>query len=123
MWTWELVGEVQIQKVQSLDPFCAGGSIVWVQSLDFIASGWDFGISGSPPIPLFNPPSERPCLELIQQWAGSYLFKNTITGKEVVWLGEKYVRANYIWWDGQYLVAGYKNGEVLILNFKHFCSQ
>jgi hypothetical protein len=26
-------------------------------------------------------------------------------------------------WDGRYLVAGYESGEVLILDFKHLCSE
>ena len=120
MWTWELVGEVQIQKEHLLNPFCSGGSIVWVQSLDFTASGWDFGISGASPIPLSDSPSEGYCLEF-QQQGGLYVLKNTVTRKEVFRLDGKYQRCNAIQWDGQYLVAGYENGEVLILDFKHFC--
>jgi len=48
--------------------------------------GWDFGISGSSPVP-FDPPTGRPHLDFIggnfQQTNVPYWIKDTITGKEV----------------------------------------
>ena len=49
--------------------------------------------------------------------------KNSVTGKEVFQLSGRYERPREIRWDGQYLVAGYFSGEVLILDFHHLYSQ
>ena len=49
--------------------------------------------------------------------------KNTETGKEVFQLRERYAKPTDVWWDGQYLVAGYESGEVLILDFHHMLPQ
>jgi hypothetical protein len=48
---------------------------------------------------------------------GSAQIKDTITGKVVFQLSGRYAKANDVQWDGQYLVAGYDSGEVLILDF------
>ena len=68
-----------------------------------------------------HPQRGRHCLEFIQQWGGPHIFKNIITGKEVFRLDGKHVDVRYMQWDGQYLVGSH-NGEVLILDFKYFCS-
>jgi hypothetical protein len=42
--------------------------------------------------------------------------EDTITGKKVLQLPSRYSKPGDAQWDGQYLVAGYSTGEVLILD-------
>jgi len=44
-------------------------------------------------------------------------FEDTATGKEVLRLAGRFAKSLNALWDGQYLVAGYETGEVLILDF------
>jgi WD40 repeat protein len=122
MWTGELVGQVQHHKIMSNDIILTvDGSKAWVRD-----KGWDFGISGSPPIPLSGPP-DRPHLDIIggvrrckTELPG---IEDTVTGKEVFQLPARFVTPSHLQWDGQYLVAGYENGEVLILDFSNMLLQ
>ena len=123
MWAWELVGEVELEDTLHLDPLCTDSSVVWVQSPNTsIQKGWDFGILGSQPIPL-DLSAGRPHLDFIsgtsQQTGNLFWIKDTATGKEVFQLTGIYAWPNNVQWDGQYLVAGYGSGEVLILDFHH----
>ena len=46
--------------------------------------------------------------------------KDTVTGRVVFQLVGRYASPKGgVHWDGQYLVAGYESGEVLILDFNH----
>ena len=123
MWGWELVGEVELETKLYLDPLCIDSSAVWLQSRGLsIRMGWDFGISGSHPVPL-NLSTGRPHLDLIggalwQTWNPTWI-KDTVTGKEVFQLTGVYARPCDVQWDGQYLVTGYLSGEVLIFDFHH----
>jgi len=120
MWTWEPVGQVKIQKWDYMDPLQVYGSEVWVRLEDSSTLGWDFGISGSSPVPLSNLSIGRPHLDFI---SGPWRFKDTVTGEVVFQLPGRYTTPNVVQWDGQYLVAGYKSGEVLILDFHHMYPQ
>ena len=42
-----------------------------------------------------------------------------VTGKVVFQLTGRFAKPVDVQWDSRYLVAGYKSGEVLILNFNH----
>jgi WD40 repeat protein len=110
-----------------LDPLCADGSKIWVNFKDKPAQGWDFAVSGTSPILLSNTPSERPHLHFIHnpsQWKkGLSRIEDTVTGKVVFWLSGRYAKPEDVRWDGRYLVAGYESEEVLILDFKHLCSE
>ena len=123
MWTWELVGEVKLgfKGIIHLDPLCIDSSRVQIHSVNS-QEGWDFGVSGSSPIS-FEPSIGRPHLDFIGgtswQTRGPSWIKDTTTGKRVFQLKGKYVDPNDVQWDGQYLVAGYESGEVLILDFHH----
>jgi WD40 repeat protein len=121
--TGEVVGGVELEDNPSLDPLCADGSKVWVNYGDKPAQGWDFGVSSSSPVLLSNTPSERPHLHFIHGFITLSRIEDTITGKVVFWLSGRYARPRDVRWDGQYLIAGYEAGEVLILDFKHLCSE
>jgi hypothetical protein len=47
--------------------------------------------------------------------------KDTVTGKVVLQLNGRYAKPFDVQWDGQYLVAGYESGEVMILDLKAYC--
>lgn len=128
MWTWELESEVdlEVEKQYYLDPFHPDGSRVWIQSKDLTTKGWSFGGLGSSPTPLSNLPLDRPYLDFIDGcfWKnGPSFVRDTVTGKEVFRLFGKYKSPHTTQWNGQHLIAGYNDGEVLLLDFKHLCSQ
>jgi WD40 repeat protein len=125
--TGELVGEVEKPKEsQCFDPLQMNDSRIWIQPKDSSIQGWDFGIPDSPPVQLSDASIGRPLLDLIVnvfQSEDPFWIKNTDTGKEVFQLSGRYATPQALQWDGQYLVAGYKSGEVLILDFHHICTQ
>jgi len=127
--TGKLVGEVKLELEMRwyLDPLQTDSSRIWVQLEDSSIQGWDFGISGSPPIQLFDVSITRPLLDLIGDafWKTNnpYWIKDTVTGKEVFQLSGRYAQPCAIQWDGQYLVAGYESGEVVIFYFHHVSAQ
>ena len=122
----KLVGEVELAWQQEyLDPLHADGSRIWVRSKNLSTKGWDFGMPGPPPL-LVSAPFERPHLDFIYgtSWGtGPCLIKNLMTRKEVFRLVGKHAEPCRVKWDGQYLVADYENGEVLICDFSYLCSQ
>ena len=128
MWTWEPVGEVKLGLgwVPHLDSFCIESSEIRIYNLNsLILGGWDFGISGSSPVP-FDPSIQKPHLDFIGVvWLidGPARIKDTTTGKEIFWLSGRYARPRDTQWDGRYLIAGYGSGEVLILDFYGVCPQ
>ena len=127
--TEKLVGKVKLKLGQEfyLDPLRMDGSKIWIRLKDLSTKGWDFGNSNSRPIPLSDRPTERPLLDFIggtsQQTEDLSWIKNTVTGKKVFQLPGRYARPESIQWDGQYLVAGYRSGEVFILDFHHLYPQ
>ena len=128
-WTGEVVGGVGFESKPSNDPLIVDGSRVWVHFENSQTQGWDFGVSGSPPILLPNAPPdpEKPRLDLIDgiksESSGPSRIKDKVTGKEVFQLTGRYAKPTVVQCDGQYLVAGYKSGEVLILDFIHMIPQ
>ena len=125
IWTGEVVGTVRLEHKPSNDPLVVDGSRVWVHFEDSQTQGWDFGIPGSAPFLLSNAPQnpDRPHLDFIDNTkSGSTSpsrIEDTVTGKEVFQLAGRYAKPTIVQWDGRYLVAGYKSGEVLILDFIH----
>ena len=129
MWTWELVGGVrsELEGTLYLDSLCIDSSRVHVKSESSSAQeGWDFGTSGSSPVP-FDPSTGRPHLDLIggAKWQtdGPCWIKDMVAGKKVFQLSGRYAKPIDVQWDGQYLVAGYNSGEVLILDFHDMLPQ
>ena len=116
--TGEAMGEVglkysRLQRILTVD-----GSRVWVHSPVLELQGWDFGISGSSPVQLSNMSS--PHLNGTKLWdIYQSRIKDIVTGKVGFQLGERFAEPIASQWDGQYLVASYKSGEVLILDFNH----
>ena len=123
MWTGEVVGEVELEgdDNQYLDPLHADDSRIWVQYGASSIKGWDFGPLNSSPIPLSSTFPNRPHLDFIfcREWVDTdpSRMEDTITGKEVFQLVGRYAKPLDAKWDGRYLVAGYRSGEVLILDF------
>ena len=120
--TGEVMGKVGLEGKPSHVPLVVDGSKVWVYFEDLQTKGWDFGVPGSTPVLLSNAPPdpERPRLNFI---SGSARIKDKVTGKEVFQLPERYVEPTIVQWDGQFLVASYKSGELLILDFIHMIPQ
>ena len=82
--------------------------------------GWDFGTPGSTPTQFSKTSSSMPRLNFVGR--GSNIMEDSVTGKEVFWLCGRYAQPSAIQWDGQYLIAGYISGEVLILDFNDVLS-
>ena len=125
---WELLGKVKFKS--GLSPYLGpqtDGSKIWIEFYNSSTQGWDFGISGSPPVLLSNESIESPLLELIcrKHWGTESppWIKDTTTGAEVFRLSRKWAKPEKVQWDGQYMVAGYGSGEVLILDFHHMYPQ
>jgi WD40 repeat protein len=115
--TGEVVGSVYHRcPVPQGALLTTSGSRVWVST-----DGWDFGTLNSSSIPRASPDSPR--LDFV---GGVREFKtdlpeieDTVTGKEVFRPPARFMNPSDSQWDGQYLVAGYENGEVLILDFNN----
>ena len=120
--TGEAVGKVELEDYPYLDPLHVGGSKIWICFQDSSVQRWDFEISGSSHILLSNTFPDRPHLNFIwgARWeTGSTMIKDVVTGKEIFQLVGRYARPCCVQWDGQYLVAGYESGELLILAFDY----
>ena len=124
VWTWEHTCEMKLDSwgTMYLDSLCTYSSRIWIHSLESLAQeGWDFGTSGSSPVP-FDPSTGRPHLDFIGgarwQTRNPSWIKDTATKRRVFQLSGEYAVLNDVQWDGQFLVAGYDSGEVLILDFQ-----
>jgi WD40 repeat protein len=120
IWTGEVMGEVDMGSARYIDSFLnTDGSRVWAHLPGGI-KGWDFGVPDSSSIKKCTEPPNRPHLDFIGGIRNRRTFlpgiEDTTTGKEVFRLPSRYARPNDAQWDGQYLVAGYDFGEVLILD-------
>jgi WD40 repeat protein len=127
MWTGEAMAKVELVYGTYLGILCMGGSRVCLHSRNSLTQEWDFGVSGSRPVPLLNLSLKRPHLDFIGGAAwwykGPMWIKDTATGKEVFQLSGRYARPDEVQWDGRYLIAGYGSGEVLILDFGQILPQ
>ena len=123
IWTREPAGMQGLEgnAEKYLDPIQMDGSKVLVRSGVF-TQGWDFGVPGSIPTQLSEASSDRPHLDfIVDEWPEIYPYRieDRVTGNEVFRLYGRYANPSAIQWDGQYLIAGYKSGEVLVLDFSH----
>ena len=110
-----------------LDPLQMDDSRIWVRVNNLSTHGWDFSISGSSPTMLPIGLAGRPALDFIGgtwwQTEDPSWIQDTVSGKRVFQLSGKYAKPSEIQWNGQYLVAGYSSGEVLIVAFDNMCLQ
>ena len=128
--TWSVptcrpVGSIEVAgNPPYLDPLSTGSSRTWICSKDTPSKKLDCTVLGSSLTLSLNTSLERPHLDVVHNTlsgTNSCLVKDTVTGKEVLRLLGKYEKPSCVQWDGQYLIAGYDNGEVLILDFQHLC--
>ena len=118
MLTREVVAEVKLVYSHPRRTLSVDGSRVWVHSPVLETQGWNFGIPGSPPVLLPNSALLYPSSTKLWNRFDTRL-KDAVTGKVVFQLAGKFSGLYDSQWDGQHLVAGYLNGEVLILDFSH----
>ena len=128
MWTGDIIGKVELESDSYLDPLCADGSKILVCLRDSsLLQGWDFGTSDPSPIPPSSTALNRPRLDLVDghkwRWISPNKVKDVVTGEEVFQLAGRYGKPLEVRWDGRYLVAGYRSGEVLILDLNSVLPQ
>ena len=126
--TGEIVGQVRLGGKLSSNPLTVDGLRVWISFKDLPTQGWDFGSTGPTSIGLHNTPLVNSCLDIIHSTTEgttthSSRVRDTVTGKEIFQLPGRYEGFTNIQCDRQYLVAGYKYGELLILDFGQIISQ
>jgi WD40 repeat protein len=119
--TGEAVGEVEVGGNLLKKCLHVDGSRVWVFFKDKPTQGWDFEVTGPSPVTISNSSSERPHPHPIynilgMESHGSTWIEDTATGRVVFRFSGRYAEPTVAQCDGQYLVAGYGNGDVLILN-------
>ena len=122
MQTGEIVDRVEIEPVSYGRTLTVDGSKVWVYFPGSRPQGWDFGISGSPPIQLPNPsPLYSNDTKIWNK--DQYRIEDAMTGRVIHQLAGRFANPSCSQWDGQYLVASYQSGEILILDFGHISVQ
>jgi len=124
--TGEVGSKVVLGGKPLLNSLIMDGSRVWVHFEGLQIQGWDFGFMGTSPIPLSCmailslPTYHLDSVSHTCVWnTSSSGIEDTDTGGEVFKLSGRYSNPTVAQWDGQYLVAGYNSGEVLILDFNH----
>ena len=124
--TGDCMGKVVLEGGFGLpfDPLCLDGSKVAV--LGSCPQVCDFGAQGTVPVKSPEMASDRLYPELIAKpHAYECKFQVRIedkSTKKVFPLPDRYTYAQVLQWDGQYVIAGYDSGEVLILNLNNMSS-
>lgn len=118
--TGEPIGELKLENNPSPSYFYLDGSKVGVLTQDSLVQGWDFGAKDTSSAPSPTTLIPNPYLEFVSD---PVRVKDKVTGNVVFQLPAKYQRPCEVQWSGQYLVAGYKSGEVVILNLCHLYPQ
>jgi WD40 repeat protein len=121
--TGEVEGEVRFEGGAVCRFHATEGSRIWVRYGYSGIRGWDFGSAFRPPVSTSNLAPPRCDLDFIDhtrdQDTEPSRIEDTVTGEEVFRLSGRYRKPLVARWDGRYLVAGYRSGEVLILDFDH----
>jgi len=122
--TGDVVGKVRFEGKLIDSSLTVDGLRVWVDSSYSPTQGWDFGIPGSTLIESSDAPLASPRLDLVHGTTrGHVSVKDTVTGEEILQLPEGYKGFTKMQCDGQYLVASYESGELLILDFSRMVLQ
>ena len=116
--TGEALGEVGLEYCKFQRSLTVDGLRVWVHSPESEPLGWDFGIPCSPPVQLSNTSSLHPNNSELWDIKQSKIL-DSVTGKVVFQLAGRFAEPVDLKWDSRCLVAGYKSGEVVILDFNH----
>ena len=119
IWAWslhtgEVLGKMEIAYNWYSGSLIVDGPKVWAHWPESNYKGWDFGIPGPAPMELLNtspPPSPNRVWDPEQA-----RIKNLATGEVVFQLSGGFSSPVYVQCDDSYLVSGYQNGEVLILD-------
>ena len=118
---WKLVKKVSNTGSRILDPLRMDNSKILVRLGTSSTEVWDFGAPGTNCIQLSEISSDKPQLNLIdiRYWSQGSLVRieDSVTGKVVFQPHGKYANPSAMQWNGQYLIAGYATGEVLVLDF------
>ena len=127
--TGEVVGEVKVESLlYHKPPIVDDHSRIWVHLKNSQTQGWDFSRNLLYPVPISKmpPAPDRPSMGFVgvtKGWDTSLSRIEDVVTREVVYqLPRRYREPTAAQWDGQYLVAGYESGEVLILDFNHMIS-
>ena len=120
------MGRVSLQDKPIFDSLIMDCSRVWFFLKDLSIQGWDFGISDSTPIPLSNKSPDKPHFCFLG--TGLYSIspsrvEDTVNIKEIFKLFGRHAEPSATRWDGQYMIAGYGSGEVLILDLEYVILQ
>ena len=122
MQTGEVLGEVELKPFGLRRSLTVDGSRVWIHSPSSEPLEWDLDVPGSSPIQLSNTPFLHP--NATNLWdIGESKIKDTVSGEVIFQLGGTVANPVDSQWDGRYLVAGYKSGKVVILDFNHMLCQ
>ena len=126
IWTGEFVAEMRLMGKPLYNSLIVEGSRVWFFLEDLQTQGWDIGIPNSTPAPLssISPAKLSLCfLGTKLQHMSLSRIEDMVTRKEVFQLSGRYAKPWVAQCDDQYLIAGYRSGEVLILNLDHVIPQ
>ena len=121
MQTGDIVGKAAIKFLDAnRASLTVYGSRVWVHYPNAETQVWDFGVLDSTPVQLPNIPLHvlHSCGAMLWD-TGPSCVKENATGKVVFQLSKRYGRPVNVYWNGQYLVAAFMSGEVLVLDFSH----
>ena len=123
IWTGEVVSKVKLEYSVLHSSLTVDNSRIWIHIPSSEPRGWDFGILGSSPIQLSSMSSPSLSANTKLWEIGLSRVKDTASGKVVFQLAGRFADPVDSQWDGQFLVAGYESGEVLILDFNHVLPQ
>ena len=118
--TGEIVGEAGIRSSQySEATLTINDSRVWIHYPDVETQVWDFGTPDLV-VQLPNTTLEIHHSNGVVLWdSSSFCVKEKATGKVIFQLPKGYGKPIDVQWNNQYLVASFKSGEVLVLDFCH----
>jgi len=126
IWTGGAVGKVSPYFTPG-EILATDGSKLWIEirsNNNLGDQGWDFGISGSSPVGLFNKFPDKLHLNDTKVWEiGTSRMKDVVTGKVVLQLPERFGKVVQMQLGGQYLVISFRSREVLILDVSHMLLQ
>ena len=119
--TGQILGKAEIKFQDfSFASLTVNGPRVWVHYPAAETQVWDFGTPDSPPVQLSNMPLHIFHPTGVMLWdTGPSCLKEKATGKVVFWLSKGYGKPGDVQWNGQYLVASFISGEVLVLDFSY----